>query len=124
VASEPTQLVLRADAGPGADDEERACFAQRLRDELLRADVDAVEPVRSSAAPQGRKGVGVSLATLAVTLAPIALTAVMNALQTWLSRYDRASVTVENGPDKIVVTGSPSKDQQRLIDAFVSRHKA
>jgi hypothetical protein len=63
------------------------------------------------------------LATLAVTLAPVALTALMTALQTWLSRHERASVTVESGGEKLVVTGSPSKEQQRLIEIFVRSHK-
>ena len=116
--------MLHIDAGPDADDEERASFSKRLRDELLQLDVDAVVPVRSSTAPPGAKGDAVSLATLAVTLAPMALTEVMKLLQAWLYRHEQATVSVESGGEKIVVTGSPSKEQQRLIDAFVSRHRA
>jgi hypothetical protein len=124
VASQPAQLVFHVDAGPDADKEEQALIAQRLREDLLQQDVVRVEHVRSGAAPAGAKGDPVALATLAVTLAPIALTEVMKALQAWLSRHERASVTVESGGEKIVVTGSPSKEQQRLIDAFVGRRKA
>jgi hypothetical protein len=124
VANHPAQLLLHIDLGPETDREEQARFAQRLREDLLELDVDAVEPVHSGVAPAGAKGDPVTLATLAITLAPMALTEVMKALQAWLSRHERASVSVESGHEKIVVTGSPSKEQQRLIEAFVSRHKA
>jgi hypothetical protein len=87
-------------------------------------DVDTVKQVHSGTAPTGAKGDPVALATLAVTLAPIALTELMKALQAWLSRHERANVSVESGGEKIVVTGSPSKEQQQLIEAFISLHKA
>ncbi len=120
----PAQLMVHIDAGPDADKEEQAELTRRLRENLLELDVDAVEQVRSGAAPAGAKGDPVTLATLAVTLAPMALTELMKALQSWLSRHERASVSVESGAEKIVVTGSPSKEQQRLIEAFISRQKA
>lgn len=124
MANQPAQLMLHIQAGPEADEEEVALLAHRLRENLLELDVEAVEPFRAGAAPVGAKGDPVTLATLAVTLAPMALTEVMKALQAWLSRHERASVSVESGGEKIVVTGSPSKEQQQLIKAFVSRHKA
>lgn len=123
MANQPAQLMLHVDAGPEADQEELEQLAHRLREHLLELDVYDVEPFRSGAAPAGAKGDPITLATLAVTLAPIALTEVMKALQAWLSRHERASVSVESGGDKIVVTGSPSKEQQQLIETFVSRHK-
>ena len=52
----------------------------------------------------------------------MALTEAMKVLQNWLSRHERASVTVESGGEKIVVTGSPSKEQQQLIEAFIGHH--
>ena len=83
-----------------------------------------MEPVRSRDLPVGAKGDAVTIGALAVTLAPAALTALTNMLQSWLSRRERASVTLESRGEKIVVTGNPSKEQQRMIDAFVRRHKA
>jgi hypothetical protein len=121
VANQPAQVMLHVDAGPEADKEEQALIAQLLREELLELDVDGVEPVRSGAAPAGAKGDPVALGTIAITLAPMVVAELMKALQAWLSRHERASVTVESGSEKIVVTGSPSKEQQRLIAAFVSR---
>ena len=116
-------LTLTLDAGVDADDEELTELGRRLRMELLELDVAAVDPRHAGVAPAGAKGDPVTLATLAVTLAPVALAALMTALQTWLSRHERASVTVESGGEKLVVTGSPSTEQQRLIEIFVSRHK-
>jgi hypothetical protein len=124
VANQQAQLTLHIDAGPEADEEEQARLAQHLRQSLLETDVDTVEQVHSGRAPAGAKGDPVTLATLAVTLAPIALAEVMKALQAWLSRNERASVSMESGGEKILVTGTPSKAQQQLIDAFVNRHKA
>jgi len=121
--NEPAHLTLHIDAGPESDREEQAKLAQRLRDDLLELNVDRVEEVRSGRAPRGAKGDPVTLATLAVTLAPMALTEIMKALESWLSRHERASVSVESGGEKIVVTGSPSKEQQQLIESFVNRHK-
>jgi hypothetical protein len=123
VARQPVQLTLHLHAGTEADREEQAHLTQRLRENLLELNVDRVEPVRSGTTPAGAKGDPATLAALVVTMAPMALTEVMKALQTWLSRHDRASVSVESGGGKIVVTGSPSKEQQQLIEAFVSRHK-
>jgi hypothetical protein len=120
----PTELTISIDAGPGADEQELAELTQHLRDDLLETGVEPVEQVRRAEAPAGSKGDAVTLATLAVTLAPIALREFMKALQTWLSRHERASVTVvESGGEKIVVTGSPSKEQQQVIDALVRRRK-
>jgi len=118
------KFVLHIDAGTHADKEEQEKLTQRLREHLLEMDVDMVEPVRSGETPAGAKGDSIALATLAVTLAPMVLTEVMKALQTWLTRYDRASVSVESGGEKIIVTGSPSKQQQQLVEAFVDRPKA
>jgi len=124
MADLPAQLTLHIDAGPEADEEEQARLIQHLRQTLLDTDVDTVEQVHSGTAPAGAKGDPVALASLAITLAPIALSGVVKALQAWLSRHERASVSVESGGEKIVVTGSPSREQQQLIDAFVNRHKA
>jgi hypothetical protein len=123
VANPLANFLLHLDLGTEADNEEQALLAQRLREDLLKLDVDAVEPVPSGETPVGAKGDPLVLTTLLVTLAPMALTEFMKALQAWLTRHERASVSVESGAEKIVVTGSPSREQQRLIEAFVSRHK-
>lgn len=117
-------LMLTLGAGPDADDEELAELGSQLRSELLQLDVHAVNPIRSGNAPTGAKGDPISLATLGVTLAPLAVTEIMKAVQAWLTRHERATVTVESGGEKILITGSPSKEQQRALEMFISRNKA
>ena len=117
-------LNLSLDAGSQADLQESAELAQRLRQFLLNSDVESVDLVRAGAAPAGSKGDVVSLTTLAVTLAPVALTGVLTMLQSWLSRHERATVTVESGGAKLTLTGSLSAEQQKTVVAFLDRHKA
>ena len=119
-----TKVVLHIDAGAGADSEEQASLTERLLREIADLDVDAVERVRSGAAPAGAKGDPVTLATLAVTLAPIALKSVTDLLQSWLSRHERASVTLESGGAKITLTGTPSQEQVRMVEGWMARLKA
>jgi hypothetical protein len=120
--SNTTRLVLHIDGGADADMEELARLTDRLRADLLELDVDAVDRVHSGASPAGAKGDPVTLAALAVTLAPIALTGLMKALQTWSARHDGATVTVESDGRKIVVTGSPSKEQRQMVESFLAGH--
>lgn len=119
----PATLTLSVDAGSGADLEESAELARRLRQFMLERDVDRVEFARSGDVPAGSKGDVVALASLAVTLAPAALTGLTTLLQSWLTRHDRASVTVESGGEKLTITGSLSHDQQQTLAAFLDRHK-
>lgn len=118
-----SRLKLRIDAGSGSDAEEVAQFSQRLRREIQQLDVEAVDLVREGTAPAGAKGDPVTLGTLAVTLAPVALTSLFGLLQTWLARHDKATVTIEMGNDKLTLTGSPSKEQRQVIEAALQRHQ-
>jgi len=62
--------------------------------------------------------------TLAMTIAPGLITALITTLQAWLTRHERSSITLESGGEKLVVTGNPSQEEQRLIEVWVSSHKA
>ena len=123
MAGEPRQFVLTLGAGPDADDEELAQLSRQLRSELLELGVEAANPESAEKAPAGGKGDPITLTTLVVTLAPIALTELMKVLQAWLTRHDRATVTVESGGKKITITGSPSKEEQRTLQAFIGRRR-
>ena len=123
MAENSPSLTLSVNAGQGADLQESAELARRLRQLMLDSDIDKVDFVRSGEAPTGSKGDIVSLTSLAVTLAPLALTTLAGILQSWLTRHERASVTVETGGEKITITGSLSREQQKTLDAFFNRHK-
>ena len=120
--SQRERLILHIDAGAEADKEEQARFARRLREDLGQLNVDAVEQVASGPALPGAKGDPVTLTTLAVTLAPLVVSELMKTLRAWLSRHQHAKVTVESGGEKIVITGSPSKEEQQVMEAFINRH--
>jgi hypothetical protein len=124
MGSQQTRIVLHISAGPEADAEEQADLTERLQRELADLDVEAVERVRVGMAPAGAKGDPLTLATLAVTLAPVALKSMTDLLQSWLSRHERASVILESGGAKITLTGTPSLDQIRIAEAWVERLKA
>jgi hypothetical protein len=124
MGDEPTQFLLTLGAGADSDDAELAELGRQLRNQLLELpSVDAVNPLRAGTAPAGAKGDPAIWATLAVTLAPIALTELIKIAQAWLTRHDRATLTVESGGEKITITGTPSKEQTRLLENFVGRHK-
>ncbi|MFI5175146.1 MAG: hypothetical protein ACHQKY_09835 [Terriglobia bacterium] len=118
------QIMLNIDAGPDTDPEDVSELTHRLRNELLELDVDGVEPVRGGAAPAGAKGDPLTLSALLVTLAPVVLPALITTVQSWLNRHDRTSLTLERNGEKVVLTGNPSKQQQQIIDAWMSRQKA
>lgn len=122
MAADPSHLTVTVDAGKSADDEDRAELVRRLRQELLEADVGSVEFAHSESIPAGAKGDPVSLSALIVSVAPAAITAVISALQVWLSRHDRTSVTIEGGGEKFTLTGTLSKDQKQMVEAFLNRH--
>ena len=120
----PADLTLTLNAGPGTDDEDAQQLGHRLRADLLELEVDSVEAIRAGAAPAGSKGDLVTFGSLAVSLGPVAVSALFNLLQSWLKRHQEATVNLKMGGDEITVTGTPSPGQQQLIDAWLSRHKA
>lgn len=122
----PTQLVVNLDAGPEADDEDLAYRTHQLRRELLELDVESVDLVRADEAPPGAKVVEpFSWGTLIITLAASGgvLVPTINTIQAWLLRDEQRSVTLEIDGDKLEIKGISSKEQQRLINEWLNRHK-
>jgi len=119
MADQPAHLILRVDAGATAEVEDQAQLAHSLRQDIRELDVDSVDWVRAGEAPAGSKGDAAALSSLAVTLVPTVITPLMGMLSSWLSRHDRATVTLESGGQKLTLTGSPSAEQKELIEAFI-----
>src|SRR4051812_15276217 len=120
-------MAAQLDAGPEHDAEELAELTQRLRDELLELDVDAVEPATGGAAPEGAKGlellaVGGLIVRFAMK-APV-LRAVVDTTVGWLARQQARSVKLTLDGDTLELTGVSSDEQQRLIELWVARHAA
>ncbi|MEU1601457.1 hypothetical protein ABZ468_54665 [Streptomyces sp. NPDC005708] len=114
-------LVLTG--GPDSDQDELDALTFQLRDRLLELDVDRAELHRSGAVPPGSKpGEVVAVGALVVTMAPIALRAVMRLLETWIQHRPVRTVSVTIGEDSLDVQGVSSAEQRRLIDAFIATH--
>jgi hypothetical protein len=118
-------MAAELDAGPEHDAEELAELTQRLRDELLELDVDAVEPATGGPAPDGAKGLELlAVGGLIVRFAMKAtvLRAVADATVGWLGRQQARSVKLTLDGDTLELTGVSSDEQQRLIELWVARH--
>jgi hypothetical protein len=125
MGASPTQLIVRVDAGPGAEAEELADLALGLRADLDEVDEASVRLAREGAPPPGAKGGDVvEWGTLVVSLVSSgALTALVNTLNAWISRQ-RGDVTVRIGDDELVLSGASSADRRRLIDDWLAQRTA
>jgi hypothetical protein len=125
VAGTQWHLEAELDAGPERDAGELAELTQRLRDELLALDVDAVEPATGGAVPAGAKGFELlAVGGLIVRLAMKAgvLRSVVDLTVGWLGRQQARSVKLTLDGDTLELTGVSSDEQQRLIELWVARH--
>ena len=119
------QVILNIDAGQEDDPEEIERFTQQLREELTELDVEAVDLVRAGETPAKAKvGDPITWGMLLLTLAASGgvITTVINVLQSWLTRQERRSISLEIDGDKLEIKGISSKEQQRLINEWRSRH--
>lgn len=117
------QILLSLNADKGLDDEQMERVTRQLRFELLGLDVDDVELVKSGAAPTGAKaGDTIAWGTLLMTLAASGgvLTTIIGTLQSWLTRHNQRSISLEINGSKIDIKGISSEDQRRLINEWIS----
>ena len=119
------KVLLKVDAGPEADDSMAAAIVHRLRQDLLRLDVEDVELVPRTETPAGAKGADFDWTKLLVSVGSAGgiLAKLMATLQSWLSYDQRRSVTLEIAGDKLAIQGVSSAEQKRLVDAWLRRHR-
>ena len=122
--AEPAEITLSIGGEAATDYEELSRLSEGLREDLIEAGAESVERLRGAEAPAGAKGDPITLASLLVTLAPTALAGLIAMLQSWLTRHDRATVTLQRGEDKITVAGALSQDQRRVIADWLQSGKA
>ena len=118
------RLTLRIDPEPDDDNEELEQIVSQLRDELLELDVETVDTARGEKPPEGAKVIdAIDWNTLIVTLAASGgvLTVLIGTVQSWLTRHERSSVTLEIDGHKLNLKGIPPDERQRTIDAWISR---
>jgi hypothetical protein len=115
------------------DTEELERIAHNLRDDLNELDVvEKVELVKNEGdkrePPKGSKAGGdmVTLGSMLVTLGASAASTIIpnlaNTLQSWVTRNETHKISLEIGGDKLELTGVSDKEQQRLIDTWISHH--
>jgi len=120
------QLIINIHARPEDDAEKLAGLTRQLRTELMELDIESANLVRAGKIPAGAKtGEPITWGALLVTLAASGgvLTALINVLQSWLTRHEQRGVSLEVDGDKLEVKGMSSQEQQQLIDAWLSRHR-
>jgi len=110
--------------------EELERLSHNLRDELNELDiVEKVDLItKDEEAPKGSKSggevamLGSLLVTLGGSLTSNVIPSLSNTLQSWVTRQDRHTISLEIGGDKLQLTGLSDKQEEKLIDAWISRH--
>lgn len=126
MAGNNIQLTVTLAAEPDTDAEDLERLTRQLRDELSELDVQANFVTGGPAPANTKAGEVIEWGTLLLTLAASGgvITTLINAIQTWLTnRNQPAAVTVEMGGDKLQITGNPTDEQQRIIEAFLHRNR-
>jgi hypothetical protein len=121
--AQPLQIELELHPAPEMDAEAHGELARQLRRQLVELETDRVNFTGPNAAPPGAKGDPV-LIHLAVTLAPTAITGVIQGVQAWLLRHKSTTITVESGGRKLTLTGDISEQQRALVDDFLKQHES
>ncbi len=96
-------------------------YSRRLREEILELDVDSFEYESQADAPKGSKGIGTAVGDMLLSLGPLdyALSGVMGAVQSFATRNDQCSITLEIGGNMISIDGTSSEEQKKLVDAWI-----
>ena len=116
-------LVVQVAPVADSDAEELADLAGQLQAELLSVDTASVGPLPAGAVPEGAKGLdGTLIGWLLVQFGtPDGLRAVLATVRGWTTRTGR-TVEVSIGKDHLKVTGATSRQQEKIIDAWLARH--
>lgn len=117
------QVLLNLNVGSELEAEEKERATRQLREELMGLDVDAIDFVRAGKAPaKAKAGDPITWGKLLLMLVPSGgvLTTIIGAIQSWLTRHNQRSISLEVNGNKIDVDDISSEDQKRLIDSWIS----
>lgn len=119
-----TQLRLAMEGDKDTDARELADLTSQLRRRLLELDVETVELVRrQEGVPTGAKPLdAVAIGALAVTVAPVALKAVVALVESWLKNRPVRSVTLTIDGDSLELSKISRSEQRELMEAFIEKH--
>jgi hypothetical protein len=119
------RLDLCIEAGPEADAAELDELAVHLRGQLLELDIEGADRATAGQAPPGARAGDILLAgalTVMLVQSSGLLTALVETVQSWVSRSDGRSVKLEIDGDVLEVTGITRTDQRELIETWIDRH--
>ena len=119
------ELTVEVEATADTDAEELAQLTNRLRDELLGLDVDAVYAASGGQAPDSSKGVDLLAAgglVVRFVLRQDLLQSIIDGVRSWLGRQHARSIKLTLDGDSLELTGVSSAEQDRLVELWVMRH--
>ncbi|MBV9162779.1 MAG: hypothetical protein JO309_16965 [Pseudonocardiales bacterium] len=119
------RLNLCIDAGPEADAAELDELAVQLREQLLELDIEGADRATVGQAPPGARAGDILLAgalTVMLVQSSGLLTALVETVQSWVSRSGGRSVKLEIDGDVLEITGITRTDQRELIETWIDRH--
>ncbi len=119
------ELTVEVKATADADAEELAQLTNRLRDELLDLDVDAVYAASGGEAPGSSKGLDLLAAgglVVRFVLRQELLQSIIDGIRSWLGRQHARSIKLTLDGDSLELTGVSSAEQDRLVELWVMRH--
>jgi hypothetical protein len=114
-------IVLQVLPATDEETEQLAEAAGRLRVELLDLDVQDVNLVTDTTAPEGAKGLETLAGWLGVYLGKEALRIVLAKVADWASRNDR-TVEVKSGNDVLKLGKATKEQQEKIINAWLAAH--
>ncbi|WP_329386473.1 hypothetical protein OG625_27940 [Streptomyces sp. NBC_01351] len=113
-------IEVLADAGPDADEQERAEARAELVAALEELGVDEVR-VRELPAPTGSKSGGLGTAEILVAVGPPLFAAVVAAFDSWAQWAGVRRVRVKIGEDEFEASRLSPEQRQALLDHFIAR---
>ncbi|HEX6686590.1 MAG TPA: caspase family protein [Candidatus Limnocylindrales bacterium] len=118
-----TSIIVRL-SDDGADAQQLEELTLRLRDELLQLHVPVEVAGGGDAPPGARAAELIALGTLLLTVAqsPV-LAAVIDAVSRWLGDRRNRTVKLDIGGDTLEISGIGGAERQRLVDAWLNRHR-
>ena len=119
------RLGLCIEAGPEADAAELDELVVQLREQLLELDIERADRATVGQPPPGTRAGEILVAgALTVMLAQSSglFTALIETVQSWVSRSGGRSVKLEIDGDVLEVTGITRTDQRELTKFWIDRH--
>ena len=125
VTEGPHELTVEVEAAADTDAEELAQLTNRLREELLGLDVEAVYSVSGGEVPDSSKGIDLLAAGALVVrfvLRQEILQSIIDGVRSWLGRQHARSIKLTLDGDSLELTRASTAEQNRLVELWVMRH--